>query len=71
MNFGLPPKALYALVDIKKELLSHAQHEEVQAMPEKSREKAASPATFQGRHARASNAFQRGCQRRASWTPVH
>jgi hypothetical protein len=67
----LPPKALYALIDIKKELLSRVAVEKVQAPPEKSREKAAAPVTFRQRHARSSGAYQRGCQGHKFWTPVH
>jgi len=63
----LPPKALHALIDIKKELLSPREVEEV---PEKSQEKAAPPATFNQRHARPSSAYQRGCQRHNFWSPV-
>lgn len=71
MNFGLPPKALHALIDIKKELLSDVPVEEVQAPPEKSREKAAAPVTFRQRRARSSGAYQRGCQSHKFWSPVH
>lgn len=71
MNFGLPAKALHALIDIKKELLSAHEVEKVGPAPEQSREKAAPARTFYQRHARGSSAFQRGCQGHKFWTPVH
>lgn len=67
----LPPKALHALIDIKKELLSRGVVEEIQAAPEKSRKSAAPPVTFRQRRARSSGAYQRGCQSHKFWSPVH
>jgi hypothetical protein len=67
----LPPKALHALVDIKKELLSA---ESSDRFPEETPRRE-NPSQKEGRvsvrHARGSNAFQRGCQRHSFWSPVH
>lgn len=71
MNFGLPAKALHALIDIKKELLSPRVVEEVEPAQTKGRDKGVPARTFSQRHARGSNAFQRGCQKHNFWTPVH
>lgn len=72
----LPPKAIFALIDIKKELLNAKADDCIpeeaprsQGTPKK--ESRMKPRTFRGRHAKASNAFQRGCQHRAPWAPVH
>jgi hypothetical protein len=67
----LPPKALYALIDIKKELLSRVAVEEVEPAQTKGRDKGVPAPTFRQRHARSSGAYQRGCQGHKFWTPVH
>jgi len=68
----LPAKAIYALVDIKKGLLSAKSSdcvpEETPRSTRTSKEKSR-VTTFRQRHARSSNAFQRGCQNRAFWSP--
>jgi hypothetical protein len=70
----LPPKALQVLVDLKKSLVCPATSPAIAAARAERtsawREEKATK-TFSGRRAKPANAFQRGCQRRAWWSPVH
>jgi hypothetical protein len=63
----LPPRQLQALVDIKKDLLSR---EESVPLPAPAKEKK-DTRTFKGHNVPQGNAYQRGCQRHAFWSPVH
>jgi len=70
--FGLPPKALSALIDLKKELLSKDSTIDLAEV-----ESEGSPVKTYARPSRKKlrpqvvNAFQRGCQRREFWSPIH
>lgn len=70
----LPPKALSALVDLKKELLSKIDPPESVIITPKSststRKKGGTSTTFM-RHAKKSNGFQRSCQRHDWSSPVY
>jgi hypothetical protein len=65
-------RALQAIVDIRPDLLSREEAIQVKPpapiMPEEEKPR---PRTFRGHFPRQTNAFQRGCQRRKFWTPVH
>ena len=71
---NLPPRALQVLLDLKKSLVCAAVSAVVEAKRvEQTTEWREEPATrtFAGRQAKRPNAFQRGCQRREWWSPVH
>jgi hypothetical protein len=61
----LPPRALQALVDIKKELLARDEPKIILKVQEISYN------TFRQAHAKPPNAFQRACQRHEFYTPVY
>jgi len=69
----LPPKALHALIDIKKELLSRTSEEPRPETPDFSNrwERLPHGDIFPQRSRLFDGAFQSGCRRRAFWAPVH
>jgi hypothetical protein len=72
--FGLPPKALSVLIDLKKELLSPKETPQMEAsrQVEHKKEKQRREKRKQFiRHARPPNAFQRMCHRRDFASPIY
>jgi len=67
----LPPKALHALVDIKKELLSHESQPTSNAVLQPKGEEHRRSKGNVLRSRAKTTAFQRGCQRHEFWSPVH
>jgi len=71
----LSPRALQALIDIKKDLLSHELPQTAGTSPNEQDVTARRDVPVKAqptiRRVRSSNAFQRACQRHTFWSPVY